>query len=231
MNNSSCLIGIPAVMISTIRRRGQCNCPAPNIALSSSFIEQGAMYDRAAFRYFRYLPTILRREWFQGASGDLHPSQSNPTIQGMQFRRNASVRLFRRMKNRSIRPAESRIAFITLARFLLEMRNEVIDALNVVNYWKIGSMRFECNPIVDQGYSAASALCTKESWCRAPSVTHGDTARLTLVSTTCENHPSLKAPTLRVILMNNRTPSFHRRQLQPLRLPIRNPYSLARDKT
>jgi len=121
------------------------------------------MYDRAAIHCFRYLPTILSREWFHGASEELHTSQPNPTIQVTQFRRNASVGPFRQMKHRHIRAANVRIGFAILIRFLLQ---------------RLGVRNLNSTE-VHLGH----------------------------------------------------TPRFHRRQLQPFYLPIRNLYSLARDKT
>jgi hypothetical protein len=129
------------------------------------------MYDRAALRYFRYLPTILRREWLHCASEELHPSETNPTIQAAQPKRDVSVRRFRCMKNRSVRPS------------------------------------------------------------RAPFGTHGDTARLTLVSTACKIIPRSKRLDYLVLFIDSRTPRFYWKQLQLFCLPIRNSYSLAKDKT
>jgi DNA-binding transcriptional LysR family regulator len=108
------------------------------------------MYDWAELRHFRYLLVILEKQGFRVAAEELHTSQPNLTVQARQFQENASVRLFRKMKNGRIRPTETGIAFIALARLLLETRDEVIDALIAIERGEIDAVRFGCAPLVDQ---------------------------------------------------------------------------------
>lgn len=109
------------------------------------------MHEWAELRHFRYLLKILERQGFRVAAEELHTSQPNLTVQARQFQENASVRLFRRLKNGSIRPTETGIAFITLARLLLDTCDEVIDALVAIERGEIRAARFGCSPLVDPG--------------------------------------------------------------------------------
>ena len=137
------------------------------------------MYDWAELRHFRYLLTILERQGFRVAAEELRTSQPNLTVQARQFQENASVRLFRKSKNGRIRPTETGTAFITLARFLLETRDEVIDALIAIDRGEIGSARFGCGPLVDPNLFRGFCAMHKEILpaCSIRS-THGDTAQL-----------------------------------------------------
>ena len=87
------------------------------------------MYEWAELRHFRYLLTILERQGFRAAAEELRTAQPNLSVQARQFQENASVRLFRKMKGGRIRPTETGLAFIALAKLLLETRDEVINAL------------------------------------------------------------------------------------------------------
>src|ERR1700761_856697 len=87
------------------------------------------MNDWAEFRHFRYLLAILEKQGFRLAAEELNASQPNLTVQARQFQENASIRLFRRLRNGRIRPTETGLAFVTLAKLLLDMREEVIEAL------------------------------------------------------------------------------------------------------
>jgi DNA-binding transcriptional LysR family regulator len=138
------------------------------------------MYDWAELRHFRYLLTILERQGFRVAAEELHTSQPNLTVQARQFQENASVRLFRRTKNGRIRPTETGIAFINLARVLLETRDEVIDALIAIERGEIGSMRFGCDSLVDRNLFRTFCAMHKEILPRCSiRPTHGDTVQLT----------------------------------------------------
>lgn len=137
------------------------------------------MYDWAELRHFRYLLVILEKQGFRVAAEELHTSQPNLTVQARQFQENASVRLFRRTKNGRIRPTETGIAFIALARLLLETRDDVINALIAIDRGEINSVRFGCSPLVDQelfrvfcaGHKDLLPSCSVRP-------THGDTANL-----------------------------------------------------
>jgi DNA-binding transcriptional LysR family regulator len=108
------------------------------------------MYDWAELRHFRYLLAILERQGFRVAAEQLHTSQPNLTVQARQFQENASIRLFQKTTNGRIRPTETGIAFISLARLLLDTRDEIIDALVAIDRGEIAAVRFGCAPLVDQ---------------------------------------------------------------------------------
>ncbi|WP_263408810.1 LysR family transcriptional regulator [Terriglobus tenax] len=137
------------------------------------------MYEWAELRHFRYLLAILEKQGFRAAAEQLRTAQPNLSIQAKQFQENASVRLFRKMKGQRIRPTESGIAFKVLARYLLETLEEVLDALIAIERGEIGSVRFGCTPLVDQGLFRTFSDLHQEilPGCRIRP-THGDTAQL-----------------------------------------------------
>ena len=137
------------------------------------------MYDWAEFRHFRYLLSILEKQGFRTAAEELHTSQPNLTVQARQFQDNASLRLFRRLKDGRIRPTETGIAFVELARSLLEMREEVIDALIAIERGQISTIRLGATALVDQ--ELFRSFCSMHKTI-LPSAsvrpTHGDTMHL-----------------------------------------------------
>jgi DNA-binding transcriptional LysR family regulator len=137
------------------------------------------MYDWAELRHFRYLLTVLERQGFRVAAEELRTSQPNLTAQAKQFQDHASVRLFRKTKNRRIRPTEAGIAFIALARLLLDTRDEVIEALIAIDRGEIRTLRLGCAPLVDPDLFR-SFCATHKQILPACSIrpTHGDTAQL-----------------------------------------------------
>lgn len=137
------------------------------------------MYDWAELRHFRYLLAILERQGFRIAAEELHTSQPNLSVQARQFQENASVRLYKKLKNGRIRPTETGLAFIALAKLLLETRDEVINALIAIERGEIGSVRFGCAPLVDQSVFRSFCAMHKEIL-PACSIrpTHGDTGQL-----------------------------------------------------
>lgn len=137
------------------------------------------MYEWAEFRHFRYLLKILEKGGFRAAADELYTSQPNLTVQARQFQDQASVRLFRRLKNGQIRPTETGIAFIALARLLLEVRDEAIDALIAIERGEVNLVRFGCTPLVDEKLFRSFCALHKELLPRcAVRPTHGDAAQL-----------------------------------------------------
>ncbi len=137
------------------------------------------MYDWAEFRHFRYLLAILEEQGFRAAAEILHTAQPNLSIQARQFQENATVRLFRRTRNGRICPTEAGVAFIALARFLLDTRDEIIDTLVAIERGAIGTARFGCSPFVDPGLFRA--LCSIHKGLLPSSIyrpTHCDTPQL-----------------------------------------------------
>jgi DNA-binding transcriptional LysR family regulator len=137
------------------------------------------MYDWAEFRHFRYLLTILEKQGFRTAAEELHTSQPNLTVQARQFQENSSVKLFRRLKDGRIRPTETGVAFIELARSLLEMREETIDALIAIERGQVSTIRLGSTPLVDQELFRSFCSIHKTILPTASvRPTHGDTAHL-----------------------------------------------------
>ena len=137
------------------------------------------MYEWAEFRHFRYLLKILEKGGFRAAAEELYTSQPNLTVQARQFQDHASVRLFRKLKNGQIRPTETGIAFLVLARLLLEVRDEVIDALIAIERGEVNIVRFGSTPLVDERIFRSFCTLHKELLPRcAVRPMHGDAAHL-----------------------------------------------------
>lgn len=137
------------------------------------------MYDWAELRHFRYLLSILEKQGFRVAAEELRTSQPNLTVQARQFQDNASIRLFRRLRNGRIKPTDTGMAFIALARLLLETRDQVIDALVAIDRGEIGSVRLGSAPEVDQDlFRTLCALHREILPACSVRPTHGDTAHL-----------------------------------------------------
>jgi DNA-binding transcriptional LysR family regulator len=137
------------------------------------------MYDWAEFRHFLYLLRVLEKGGFRVAAEELHTSQPNLTVQARRFQDHASVRLFRKLKNGQIRPTETGIAFIALARMVLEIREEAIDALVAIERGEIGVVRFGSTPLVDQDLFRSFCTLHKELLPRINvRPTHGDAMQL-----------------------------------------------------
>jgi DNA-binding transcriptional LysR family regulator len=138
------------------------------------------MYDWAEFRHLWYLLTILERKGFRPAAEHLHTSQPNLSVQARQFQENASVTLFRKSKDGRIHPTDAGIAFISLARLVLETREEAIDALIAIDRGEPETLRLGCSSLVDQEIFRMFRTMHKDL---APSCairsSHGDTIQLT----------------------------------------------------
>ena len=188
------------------------------------------MYDWAEFRHFRYLLTVLERQGFRAAADELHTAQPNLSVHAKQFQENASIRLFRKTKSGRIRVTETGMAFMMLARYLLETRDEVIDALIDIERGSIRSIRVGCATLADP--ILFQELCSRhKAILPACSIrpTHGDTAQLVreVVAGTLDaavvtlplNHPDLKIEELRqdrlVACLRRDDPLARKTALQP----------------
>lgn len=107
------------------------------------------MYDWAEFRHFLYLLTILEKGGLRLAAEQLNTSQPNLSVQARQFQEYAGVRLFRKTKDGRIQPTETGLAFIGLARQVLEVRDEAIEAIIAIERGDIDSIRLGCSPLAD----------------------------------------------------------------------------------
>lgn len=188
------------------------------------------MYDWAEFRHFRYLLAVLEMQGFRAAADELHTAQPNLSVHAKQFQENASIRLFRKTKSGRIRITETGIAFMTLARYLLETRDEVIDALIAIEQGNISSLRVGCAALVDP--ALFQEFCSKHKailpGC-AIRPTHGDNGHLVAevvgglldvaVVTLPLSHPDLRIEALRqdrlVACMRRDHPLARKATLQP----------------
>jgi DNA-binding transcriptional LysR family regulator len=137
------------------------------------------MYDWAEFRHFLYLLRILERGGFRPAAELLHTSQPNLTVQARQFQDNASVRLYRKAKDGRIQPTEAGRAFISIAKQMLEARDEAMKALIAINRGELETIRLGGGPLVDPELFRTLCSLHKEL---LPNCTirpsHGDTVHL-----------------------------------------------------
>jgi DNA-binding transcriptional LysR family regulator len=188
------------------------------------------MYDWAEFRHFRYLLTVLELQGFRAAADQLNTAQPNLSVQAKQFQENASLRLYRRTKSGRIRVTETGIAFKSLARFLLETRDEVIDALVAIERGEIHAVRFGCAALANQSLFQGLCALHKEllPTCSIRP-THGDTVQLSrevlagrldaAIVTLPLVHPDLKIEELRsdrlVVCLRSDCPLAVKATLQP----------------
>jgi len=137
------------------------------------------MNDWAEFRHFLYLITILEKGGLRPAAEYLHTSQPNLSVQARQFQEYASVCLYRKAKNGHIYPTETGLAFIPLAKSVLEARDEVIAAIVAIERGEIDTIRLGSSPLADQELFRLLCSMHKEL---LPSCTvrrlHGDTTQL-----------------------------------------------------
>jgi DNA-binding transcriptional LysR family regulator len=166
------------------------------------------VYDWAELRHFRYLLTVLERRGFRVAAKELHTSQPNLSVQARQFQQQASIRLFQKTKSGRIRPTETGVAFISLARLLLETRDEVLETLIAIDRGTMPSIRFGCAPFVDQNLFRKFCRMHKEIMPHCSiRPTHADPAQLAeevvngavdaAMVTLPMNHPELRIEEIR----------------------------------
>jgi DNA-binding transcriptional LysR family regulator len=187
------------------------------------------MHDWAEFRHFRYLLTILQKGGFRSAAEHLHTSQPNLTVQARQFQEFASLRLYRKSKDGRIQPTETGLAFIDLARFVLEVRDETIDALISIDRGEIKSLRLGCSPFADREiFHMLHTLHKKLLPNCVIRPTHGDTVQLTeeilagevdaALVTLPVKHPDLRVEELRkdklVVCLRRDSPLAEKAALQ-----------------
>jgi DNA-binding transcriptional LysR family regulator len=109
------------------------------------------MYDWAEFRHFRYLLSILELQGFRAAAEKLHTAQPNLSIQAKQFQEAASVQLYERLKDGRIKPTRTGEAFKLIAKYLLDAREEAMEALVAIENDNLIVVRFGCSPLADPG--------------------------------------------------------------------------------
>ncbi|WP_235011816.1 LysR family transcriptional regulator [Bryocella elongata] len=126
-----------------------------------------------------YLVTILEKGGFRPAAESLHTSQPNLTVQARQFQQYASVNLYRKAKDGRIYPTETGLAFIPLARSVLEARDEVIAAIIAIERGEIDAIRLGSSPLADHELFRLLCSMHKELMpgCSVRR-SHGDTTQL-----------------------------------------------------
>ncbi|WP_241654392.1 LysR family transcriptional regulator [Granulicella sibirica] len=174
--------------------------------------------------------TILEKQGFRAAAEELRTAQPNLSVQARQFQENASVRLFRKIKGGRIRATDTGIAFKVLARFLLETRDDVLDALIAIERGEVNSVRFGSTPLVDQALFRTFCDLHKEMLPVCPvRPTHGDAMHLAeeVVTGTVDaafvtlplHHPDLRIEELRrdrlVVCLRRDDPMAAKASLQP----------------
>ncbi|HEY4355117.1 MAG TPA: LysR substrate-binding domain-containing protein [Acidobacteriaceae bacterium] len=166
------------------------------------------MYEWAEFRHFLYLLTILESGGLRSAAERLNTSQPNLSVQAKQFQEFGSFCLYRRAKSGRIEPTAAGLAFVGLARQVLEARDEAIEALVAIERGEVGSIRLGCSPLVDQELFRTLCAMHKELLPACPIwPTHADTMQLAneilvgeidaALITQPLKHPELRVETLR----------------------------------
>lgn len=108
------------------------------------------MNDWAEFRHFKYLLAIVEHKGFRAAAEFLRTAQPNLSTQAKQFQEAFGVRLFRRTSNGRIQLTRTGAAFETIARDLLDARDDAIAALVAIDQDDIHSLKLGCGTCVDQ---------------------------------------------------------------------------------
>jgi len=114
------------------------------------FTEGFRMNDFAEFRHFKYLLEILLQESLRSAADHLNTTPPNLCKQALEFQERFHLRLYQKRRDNRIVPTKTGIAFIAIARRLLEARDEAIAALQAVESGKIDTLRLGSGTFVDK---------------------------------------------------------------------------------
>lgn len=165
------LVQLPFPTVQTLQRL--------SVSLTRFCLSSNAMNDWAEFRHFVYLISILEKGGFRAAAEHLHTSQPNLTVHARHFQDHASVHLYRKSKGNRISPTDTGLAFIPLAKSIVEFRDEVIAAIVAIERGEIDTIRFASSPLADQ--EIFRLICSTHK-ALLPSCTvrpsHGDTVQL-----------------------------------------------------
>lgn len=99
------------------------------------------MNDWAEFRHFKYLLAIAEYQGFRAAAEHLHTAEPNLSVQAKQFQEMFGIRLFEKNPRGRVQLTETGIAFIGIARGLLQARDDAIAALIAISRGEIRSLR------------------------------------------------------------------------------------------
>ncbi len=137
------------------------------------------MNDAAEFRHFKYLLAVAEHKGFRAAAESLNVAQPSLSKQAQDFQEAFQIRLFQRTRSGRTRLTPAGIAFIPIARDLLEVRNEAIAALMYIQNSGTSVLRLGCSSFVDGALCQSAYEFHKQlvpSSLIRPS--HGDTAQL-----------------------------------------------------
>ena len=98
------------------------------------------MNDWVEFRHFKYLLAIAEYRGFRAAAEHLHTAEPNLSMQSKQFQEMFGIRIFEKNPRGRIQLTETGIAFIKIARELLQARDDAIAALIAIERREIRSL-------------------------------------------------------------------------------------------
>jgi DNA-binding transcriptional LysR family regulator len=137
------------------------------------------MNDWAEFRHFRYLLAIIEHNGFRAAAEHLRTAEPSLSLQAKQFQEMFGIRLFRRRRDGRIELTQTAIALKSIARELLDARDEAIAALIAVDRSQVQTLNLGCAPFVNPNLlELACQLHRKMVPTCMVRPTHGDSAEL-----------------------------------------------------
>lgn len=120
------------------------------------------MNDWAEFRHFKYLLAVMEHRGFRAAAEYLRTAPPNLSTQAKQFQEFFSIQLFRIGRDRRLILTETGIAFMPIARALLDARDEAIAALKAIEQGALRTLRFGCGSFVDPALFQTACELHKE---------------------------------------------------------------------
>ena len=137
------------------------------------------MYDLAEFRHFKYILAIAENGGFRAAAQKLRVSQPALSKQAKEFQEFLNLTLFKKTKSGRIRLTPVGIAFIPIARDLLQAREEAIGALKSIQENASTLLRIGCSSFVDPEIcSKACSLYRQLSLLSDIHATHADASQV-----------------------------------------------------
>jgi DNA-binding transcriptional LysR family regulator len=107
------------------------------------------MNEWAEFRHFRYLLAIIEHKGFRAAAEHLRTAEPNLSVQAKQFQEMFGIQLFRRTRDGRIEFTPTAMTLKTIARELLEARDEALAALIAVDRGRIETLKIGSAPFID----------------------------------------------------------------------------------
>jgi DNA-binding transcriptional LysR family regulator len=104
----------------------------------------------AEFRHFKYLLAIAEHGGLRAAASALNTGQPSMSRQIREFQEHYGIRFFRRKKGHRIELTPAGEALKIIAKDILEMREEALEALLAIHHGKSETLRIGCTPFVDK---------------------------------------------------------------------------------